>query len=540
MTSLPDEVEVLVVGAGPTGLTAAILLRRMGLRVAVVERRHGPQRAPAAHVVSARSFEIWRQAGVDVDALRAHALDPAAGGAVHWVRSLGGEVLGSLPFERQGDEMLAVTPTPLRNLSQHRLEPLLAAELAALGDPVHYGHAWRALEEAGAGAVSSVDGPGGPRRVRSRWVLGCDGAGSAVRRAVGITPEGPARLQSFVMIHLAADLRPLVGEAPGVLYWVCDPAAGGTFVAHDPAGDWVYMLPFDPDTEDLAEYTEARCRRLVGRALGGPAPPMEVRTVASWAMTAQVADRYREGPVFVVGDAAHRFPPTGGLGLNTGVQDAHNLAWKLAAVWRAEAPAAILDSYQRERRPVARRNAEVSLANALRLLEVPAALGAHPDPATASLAFEQVLGSADGRAALSAAIAAQAPHFDMLGLQLGYRYGAPEGPLDPTGDEVRRYRPSAEVGARLPHAWVTHRGARCSTLDLVPLDRPVVLSGPDGPPGTIAVGRDLGGAEGWWADLVELPPGGSLVVRPDQHVAARAPAGPAPDPWAATVAATGP
>ena len=134
-----EHADVVIVGAGPTGLTAAQLCARLGLSAIVLERREGPLRSPAAHVVNARTFEIWRQAGVDMrPVLDASASRRAKRASVHWVTKLGGEVIGSLPFERQGDEMLAVTPTPLRNLSQHRLEPLLlAAEL-----DVRYVHTW--------------------------------------------------------------------------------------------------------------------------------------------------------------------------------------------------------------------------------------------------------------------------------------------------------------------------------------------------------------------------------------------------------------
>ena len=239
------DVDVLVVGAGPVGLTAALLLQRLGRTVAVVERRDGPSRAPAAHAVNARTFEIWRQIGLDVDALRAEAQDPADAGMVHWVRKLGGEVIASLPYERQGDEQLAVTPTPLRNLSQHRLEPRLVEALAAAGVPVHYGHHWESadLDRAATteGVTSSVAGPSGTATVASRWLLACDGASSPVRRRLGIVPEGPHRIQSFVMVHLAADLRPLVGDEPGVLFWICDAATGGTFVSHGIDREWVYM-----------------------------------------------------------------------------------------------------------------------------------------------------------------------------------------------------------------------------------------------------------------------------------------------------------
>ena len=143
-------------------------------------------------------------------------------GAVHWVTRLGGEVLGSLPFERQGDDALGVTPTPLRNLSQHRIEPFLVAALAQAGVEVGYDREWESADRRTDGVTSTVVGPDGPETVASRWLLACDGASSAVRRAVGIVPEGPHRLQSFVMVHIAADFRELVGRHPGALFWVCD------------------------------------------------------------------------------------------------------------------------------------------------------------------------------------------------------------------------------------------------------------------------------------------------------------------------------
>jgi 2,4-dichlorophenol 6-monooxygenase len=528
---LPQDVDVLVVGAGPVGLTAALLLERLGRSVAVVERRPGPQRAPAAHVVNARTFEVWRQAGLDVEALRARAMDPADGGEVHWVTRLGGEVLGSLPFERQGDDVLGLTPTPLRNLSQHHLEPLLAGALADQGAGVRYGTTWCAAEQDDTGVSSTlVDAGGASRSVRSRWLLACDGAGSPVRRSVGIEPVGPHRLQSFVMVHLEADLRALVGDRPGVLFWVCDPGAGGAFVAHDIDREWVYMHPFDPDVEPPEAYTSERGEALVRAALEQPDVELEIRTISTWAMTAQVAERYRAARILLVGDAAHRFPPTGGLGLNTGVQDAHNLAWKLAADLAGTAPDGLVDSYESERRPVAVRNAAVSLENAFKLVEVPAALGLTDDPRRSATAVEATLADPDGRARVAAAIAAQAVHFDMLGLQLGYEYDLGPDPASreaddrPTADDpVRTYVPTSRPGARLPHGWVLRDGERCSTLDLVPLDRAVLIAGPGGgrPDADLCMGVDVTDPDDWWGQVLRLPDQGAVLVRPDQHIAAR-------------------
>ena len=527
------DVDALIVGAGPVGLTAALLLERLGCSVLIVERRDGPQRAPAAHAVNARTFEIWRQIGLDVDDIRAHAQDPADAGAVHWVTKLGGEVIASLPYECQGDEQLAVSPTPLRNLSQHHLEPLLVDALAKAGTAVRYEHRWDSATAQDTGVVSTITGPDGPLRVSSRWLLACDGASSPVRRMLGIEPVGPHRIQSFVMVHFAADLRDLVGDRPGVLFWVCDPMSGGTFVAHDIDREWVYMHAFDPDVEDAASYTPDRCEGLVRAARADAAAdvPLDIGTIATWTMTAQVAPRFRDGRIFLVGDAAHRFPPTGGLGLNTGVQDAHNLAWKLAAVERGRSGPDLLESYERERRPVAQRNAEVSLTNALKLIEVPIALGADPDPEVFRANMVATLADAEGRAGVVAAIENQATHFDMLGLQLGYTYDPVSGDCDDGIDRVRTYVPSSRPGGRLPHAWIRRDGAVCSTLDLIPLDRPVLIAGPTcaAVDCDLRVGVDFDDPDGWWSEILALPDTGALLVRPDQHVAARWTTTPPPD-----------
>lgn len=383
----PIDVDVLVVGAGPVGLTAAHLCRRVGLRAAVVERREGPQRAPAAHVVNARTFEIWRQAGLDVEALRAHALDPEESSAVHWVDRLGGEVLGSLPYERQGDDQLAVTPHPLRNLSQHRLEPLLVTDDL----DVRYGHELLDVEQDDEGVVARVQGPDGQvGRFRADHLLAADGAASTVRRHLGIELEGPRTLQSFRMVHLAADLTDLVGPARGVLFFVLDPAAGGTFVSHGLSREWVYMVPWDPEAEPDGDLAPEVARALVERALARDVD-FEVLASSTWHMTAQVAERFRSGRSFLVGDAAHRFPPTGGLGLNSGVADVHDLVWKLAAVRAGWAGPELLDTYEHERRPVAQRNCDDSLANAVRMIEVPIALGFTGDPDDDAAALQEAL-----------------------------------------------------------------------------------------------------------------------------------------------------
>lgn len=522
----PPEVEqtdVVIVGAGPTGLTAAHLCRRLGLSAIVLERRSGPQRSPAAHAVNARTFEIWRQAGIEMAPLLDAALPPEQAGLVHWVPKLGGEIIGSLPYERQGDEMLAVTPTPLRNLSQHRLEPLLLhPEL-----DVRYEHAWASLEEHDGGVVVDVDGPDGHYRIEASYLLGADGAASSVRRSLGIELVGPRTIQSFVMVHLGADLRSLIGDPPGVLYFAVDPSGGGTFVSHGADREWVFMHPWDPDNETVEEFTEARCEAAVRAAITDPSVEFEILGISTWHMSAQIADGYGGGRDFLIGDAAHRFPPTGGLGLNTGVADAHNLIWKLAAVEAGWAPSTILDTYETERRPVAQFNCDQSMRNAFKLVEVPAALGFDDDVERSTAAMHDTLADPQRRAGVESAIANQAIHFDLLGLQLGYSY---EGSLvidDGTpavipDEPARDYLPSTRPGGRLPHAWLPDGS---STLDLIDPVVPTLLTatGVDPAPqsGPTLVGRSC--PIGVWTGALGLDSDTCLVVRPDQHVAYRGP-----------------
>ena len=532
------DVPFLVVGAGPVGMIEAILLASRGQECLVIERRAGPQTAPAAHVVNARTFEICRQAGLDMKAIDAACKDPADAGFVRFVTRLAGSEIGHLPFERQGDECLRYTPTPLRNLSQHRFEPILAKELGKQPSvDLRYGWQWEQSEQDAEGVTSIVRNleSGETHEIRSHYVIAADGAASRIRGALGIQMQGPPRIQSFLMIHFGANLREMVRDRPGVLHFVMDPEASGAFIAHDIDREWVYMHNFDPDRESEEDYDDDRCTQLVLGAIG-EAAPLTLLHKGTWHMSSQVADSIGDGRIFLAGDAAHRFPPTGGLGLNSGVQDAHNLAWKLCAVEEGWANDSLLDTYAEERLPVARENTQQSLQNALKMGLLPQALGTDVEPTRARLT--ESLADQDRLSAVAAAIEEQAEHFDMLGLQLGFIY--PEGALVPEGiapplDSAREYRPTAHPGARLPHAWIEADGKNRSTLDLISFkDFTLISFGAHErwadavaavskvPLSHVRIGIDAELPDDAWRTICGVEADGALLVRPDQHVAWRA------------------
>jgi 2,4-dichlorophenol 6-monooxygenase len=532
MSRLP----VLVVGAGPVGCLAALLLARQGIASRLVDRRPRPASAPKAHAVNPRTLEICESAGVSAAALRRAGANANDAGFVRFMGTLAGPEFGALPYERQDDAALAYTPFPLTNIPQPKFEAALFKAIEA--EPLvafERGIACTSLEERADGVVATLARMGEDETVEAEcsYVVVADGAGSRLRKALGIAMEGPDSLQHYIMIHFEADLRALTASRPGVLYFLFDPATSGVVIAYDRAKTWVLMHPYDPASDAPESFDEARCCSLVEAAIADAAP-FAIRNISPWTMSAQIAERYRKGRVFLVGDAAHRFPPTGGLGLNTGAVDAQNLAWKLAAVLKGEAGEALLDSYEAERRPVAVANSEQSLMNASKLFELFGVLYG-PDPARMGEHYNELAADPAASASLPAAIEAQRPHFDSFNLQLGYRYssaalaGAP--PLIPAAEiDISRYEPSWEVGAHLPHRWVSRGGERVSLLSLRDPARFSLLAGPAASAWRkaadgfglhmISSGCDFTDEDDWSA-LTGLPADGALLIRPDGHIACR-------------------
>jgi putative polyketide hydroxylase len=516
------DVDVLIAGGGPVGLTASIQLSRLGVSSLLVERHPGTSIHPKARGINTRTMEIFRQCDVE-SAVRAAGLHPEQSRFIIWARSLAGEELERRVPARSRPEAQQLSPVLRCLCAQDDLEPVLRAHAEAL-EPgqLRFGAELTDFRQDSAHVTATLRERDGDSVVRARYLIAADGARSRVRETLGIPMRGTPGLYRSLNVLLRADLRPWTADRPAALYFIEQPGLKATFLTINGVNRWGFLinnLPVDGPADD---YTPERCAAIVRQAAGVPDLDVEILGAVPWVAAAQVAERYRDGRVFLAGDAAHHMPPTGGFGLNTGVQDVHNLAWKLAAVLEGWAGAGLLASYEDERLPYGRAITEQSLVNARSLGR---GASSEPAPPAATLARPEFLNE--------------------LGMIFGASYASsaiiPDGTPPPAvANPVTDYVPSARPGARAPHVWLERSGTRLSTLDLFGRGF-VVLAGTDGQPWVDAAsavareltvpleamtigGRDLGDPDKRWAELYGVGPGGAVLVRPDGHVGWRAPA----------------
>jgi len=493
--------QVLIAGGGTVGLSTALFLAHRGVPSLVVERAPGPSAHPRATGLGFRTMEFFRQAGI-AGAVEAVAVRPSATlGKIYATTLATAELPDSPPAVPNSPNVAASALSPGRlrgTCPQDRLDSVLLTAARERGATVAYSTTLVSAEQDGTGVTAVLDGPAGRQLVRADYLVAADGGRSELRAALGIGTTGPGALgRPLLNILFRADLTPYTKGLHFANCTITTPEAPGMLVTVDAEKDWIFHT--DLGDEPAGAFPPERCRALIRAAVGDPELAVEVVSVLPWRVRGQLADRFRAGRVFLAGDAAHAIPPLGAFGANTGIADAHNLAWKLAGVLDGSAGPALLDTYEAERRPVA----ALALGQALLRLKDP------------RLHWEQ------GPAAAAARIAAGVVNSPVV--HLGYRYDSaavlgarPE--LPSTEDVVLDGTP----GSRLPHAWLADN---LSTLDLVG-PRLTLLTGPsydslDAPP-SVDVHR-VNDAD--WLRATGITDRGAVLVRPDHFIAWRAETG---------------
>jgi 2-polyprenyl-6-methoxyphenol hydroxylase-like FAD-dependent oxidoreductase len=492
------QVPILIVGAGPAGLCSSISLSRLGVRSLVVERHASTSIHPKATGISTRTMELFRSWGIEgrvreaaISARFSSSIRDALSGPEVDRRSLGYPTAA---------EAAAFSPTWAAVLAQDHLEPILLDHARSYSTAeVRFSTEVVDLEQTDTGVRATlVDRLTGIRtEIWSRYLVAADGANSPIRRRLGIATHGAERIGEYLSILFRADIASIVGPELSGLYMLQGLGGPAPSVALPTSDDgrWLLATPWRSDVRPISTLGPDDFVAIVRHAAGTPDLGVEVLDCQVVEIGAEVAERFRDGNVFLVGDAAHRTAPTGGAGMNTAIQSVHNLMWKLAAVLLGNAGDALLDSYDPERRPSGERNVQRSLGRLQGLSALAADLG--------------VVYS-------SGAVVAGAEH---------------ERPavIEPTAP--------ACVGSRAPHVWVDVRGDRRSTLDLFG-ENFVLLTGNLGKAWHDAA-RDvcgalditlgvasIGGAEirvasdGWRA-AYGIDADGAVLVRPDGHIAWR-------------------
>jgi 2-polyprenyl-6-methoxyphenol hydroxylase-like FAD-dependent oxidoreductase len=359
LADVPQQVPVVVVGGSLVGLTAATFLARYGVDVLAVERHPGTAIHPRAGHLHLRTLELMRSVGLEGALQQLSAERYFPNGCVNEVRSLRtGEVATYIPDLNGGVEEFS--PSRRLFVAQDAIEPLLRGRAIEYGATLLYGSEATVISSGAEGVMIRIRdrATGEERTIRSQYVVAADGNRSPIRELLGIEMIGHGELSRSATIYFSADFRHLLGEQElGVTYVLNDDLRGFfRFEKNGRAGFLVVNTLGDPrDAANLDVWeslTPQRARELVVAALGDPDIDVTVDDIALWRATANVAASYGNERVFLVGDAAHVVPPNGGFGGNTGIHDAHNLAWKLAMVLEGLASPSLLDSYDAERRPV--------------------------------------------------------------------------------------------------------------------------------------------------------------------------------------------
>jgi len=515
------DVPVLISGGGPVGLTASLLLSQHGVRSLMVERHPGTALTPKARGINARTMEMFRQCGIDA-AVRAAGLAEGGTGLIVWTETLTGREIERRVPGRAIAKNMAVTPVKNCLCAQDDLEPVIRryAEAAGLGE-LRFNTELTSFRQTGDGVAGILTDrtSGAETPFTARYLIAAEGAQSRVRRALGVKMIGEEKVYDSVNILFNAELTQWVKDRPAALYFVEQENLRATFLTINGTDRWGFLIhsrtAYGWKPED---FTPDFCVDLIRKGIGIPDIPVKVLGVSPWEASAIVADRYRVGSVFLSGDAAHEMPPTGGFGLNTGVQDVHNLAWKIAAVLRGNADDRLLDSYHDERQPLADITTRNALANAMSM----------------------------GRTERKSGVLPRQEFLAEQGLIFGANYESmavvPDGtPPMAIDDPVTQYQPSARPGSRAPHVWLQRGNEQISTIDLIgphftllagangdAWRRAAQSAAPSWPPlkaYRIGADTEVSDPDGQWQLAYGIDADGAVLIRPDGYVAWRSRSG---------------
>ncbi|MFD7258329.1 FAD-dependent oxidoreductase [Streptomyces sp. NPDC059874] len=523
-------VPVLIVGGSLVGLCTSLFLGRHGIGHVLVEKHAGTSMHPRGRGINVRTMELFRVAGVE-DRIRAAASVLADNHGILQGGSLTGDDQEWL-FEEidPGGALARFSPAAWCLCSQNDIEPVLMSVTPSLGADLRFSTELLSFDQDATGVTAvlkSLD-TGEHTTVRADYLVAADGPRSPVREELRIGQTGPGDLFHNVSITFRSrGLRDVVGDRRFIVCYLTKPDADGALLPVDNGERWVFHAPWHRDRgETLEDFTDERCVDHIRRAVGAPDLDVDITGKAPWHAAERVAERYAVGRVFLAGDSAHEMSPTGAFGSNTGIQDAHNLAWKIAAVLKGSAGPRLLESYEDERLPVARATAERASARSAEHNHP----GYEPDPSTVAPGGRQG---------------------GVLTVAMGYRYhrGAVLGADQDHPVVPERMRPAGDPGTRAPHMWLRRGCARAepgsvsvSTVDLY--ERSFVLLSSEGTPWrdaarsvagqlgvdlvAYAIGSgpeaDLSPEEGAdWAQAHGTTPAGAVLVRPDGFVAWRWP-----------------
>jgi 2,4-dichlorophenol 6-monooxygenase len=557
------ETDVLIVGSGPAGSSAGLALSTYGIPNMIVTKYGWLANTPRAHLNNQRTMEILRDLGVEPEVIAKASPQEILGNAV-FCTSLAGEELGRLRMfgtepRRRADHTLA-SPCSMCDLPQNLLEPIILGAAAERGTKVRFLSEYLSSRQDAGGVTAEVKDRVSNQtyQIRAKYLLGADGANSKVAEDAGLPLEGKMGVAGSMNIVFHCDLTKYVSYRPSVLYWVLQPGSDvggvgmGVIRMVRPWKEWLAIWGYDINA-GAPQLTDQAAEAIVRNLIGDQHVPIQIRSCSLWTVNDMYATRYSTGRVYCMGDAVHRHPPMNGLGSNTSIQDAYNLAWKLALVLKGKANPGLLDTYNEERVPIGQqivKRANKSIGETGPIFE---ALGLQPGIEVAQMwrnmeaRKNATPEAAAQRENLRNAILHKNYEFNTHGVELNQRYrsaavvsdGTPEPPFE--RDAELYFHPTTWPGARLPHVWLQQKdGRQISTLDIAGKGRFVVLTGIGGERWieaarkassaheiaiegfVIGPGRDFTDLYGEWAEAREIGESGCLLVRPDAHVGWRA------------------